>query len=486
MSSDDKKRYLILKDSNIIKGLLILSLPLMINNFMQVFHDLVDTYFVSKIPNFSADSISAISATFPITFTYISLGIGLSIAGTALISQYYGNGQLETARKYATNLIVIAFGVGLFLNVVSYFLAPFIFDWMGTEGYVYDNAVKYIQIRSFELTPVFILFAFRAIRQASGDTVIPTYLGVSAIIINIILTPILVLDNITLFGEAYHLFNIIHFSIPSLTIQGFDFGVSGAAYATLIANTTLLPIMLLILFHSKTGVTVALRYFKVEYQAAKDLITTAIPASLGQAITAIGFAFLNSFIIDYGVDTYSAFSVGNRISSLFLMPVMAIGGIMASYIGQNIGNLNPERAKKAFYQGTMISIVIMAIGSIFGLLIRKQMAGLFLEADPEALALSVQYMFFLFIGLPLMAIFQSYIGLYNGSGKTMFTLAIGVIRLWGLRIPFILFFKNFTSLGSSGIWYAMLLSNFVIAFIGFFFMKKITYEPKINIQPGLQ
>jgi Na+-driven multidrug efflux pump len=85
-----------------------------------------------------------------------------------------------------------------------------------------------------------------------------------------------------------------------------------------------------------------------------------------------------------------------------------------------------------------------------------------------------------------MAIFQAYIGLYNGSGKTMYTLLIGVIRLWGLRIPFILFFKNFTDLGSSGIWYAMLLSNFAIAFIGFFFMTRIKYEPKIKIQAGLE
>jgi len=486
MNSDDKKRYLILKDPNIIKGLLIMSLPLMINNFMQVFHDLVDTYFVSKIPNFSSESISAISSTFPITFTYISLGIGLSIAGTALISQYYGNAQVETARKYATNLIVIAFGIGLFLNVVSYFLAPYIFQWMGTTGYVYDNAVKYIQIRSFELAPVFILFAFRAIRQASGDTVIPTYLGVSAIIINMILTPILVLDSITLFGGTYHIFSLFEFSIRSLTITGFDLGVSGAAFATLIANSLLLPVMILILFRAKTGVTISLKFLKPELQAMKDLITTAVPASLGQAITAIGFAFLNSFIIDYGVDTYSAFSVGNRISSLFLMPVMAIGGIMASYIGQNIGNLNPERAKKAFYQGTIMSVVIMAFGSVIGIVIRRQMAGLFLEADPEALNLSVQYMLFLFMGLPLMAIFQSYIGLYNGSGKTMYTLAIGVTRLWGLRIPLILIFKNFTDLGSSGIWYAMLLSNFGIAIIGFFFMKQIKYEPKIRIEAGLK
>ncbi|QMS84361.1 MATE family efflux transporter [Candidatus Xianfuyuplasma coldseepsis] len=466
MTTDDKKRYLILKDPNIVKGILLLSLPLMINNFMRVFHDLVDTYFVGKIPGYSAEAISSISATFPITFTYVALGIGLSIAGTALISQYYGNGQFDTARKYATNLLVISLGIGLFLNVVSYFLAPYIFDWMGTTGYVYDNSVKYIQIRSFELVPIFIFFAFRAIRQASGDTIIPTYLGVSAIVLNIILTPILVLDQISLFD--------------SLTITGAGLGVPGAAYATLIANTLLLPIGIVILFKSKTGVTITMQYAIPERLASKDIITTAIPASLGQALTAIGFAVLNTFIIDYGVNTYSAFSVGNRISSLFLMPVMAIGGIMSSYIGQNIGNFNPERAKKAFRQGMLASIIIMAVLSVIGLTIRSTMVSWFLAEEPEAMALSIEYTLYLFMGLPLMAIFQAYIGLYNGSGLTIYTLLIGISRLWGLRIPFIVLFKNFTDLGPSGIWYAMLLSNLFIAFIGYFFMKRIKYEPKIR------
>jgi putative MATE family efflux protein len=485
MSSDDKKRYLILKDPNIVKGILLLSLPIMINNFMRVFHDLVDTYFVGKIPGYNAESISSISATMPVTFMYIAIGMGLSIAGTALISQYYGNAQYETARKYATNLIVIAIGIGLLLNVLSWLLAPAIFRWMGTEGYVYDNAVTYIRVRSFELTPVFLFFAFRAIRQASGDTVTPTYLGVGALIINMILTPFLVLDDITLFGEAVNVLGLFTMTIPEIDITGIGLGVAGAAYATLISNIVLMPIAIIILFKSMTGVTISVHHLIPERKASEDLITTAIPASAGQAITAVGFAVLNGFIIDYGTDVHSAFSIGNRISSLFLMPVMAIGGIMASYIGQNIGNLNPERAKKAFYQGTLVSIAVMSLGSITGLFLREQLATFFLE-DADALALSIEYMFFLMIGLPLMAIYQAYIGLYNGSGKTMYTLIIGVTRLWLLRLPLIWFFKQFTTLGSSGIWYAMLLSNLIIAVIGYLFMKRITYKPRIEIEPVLQ
>ena len=84
-----------------------------------------------------------------------------------------------------------------------------------------------------------------------------------------------------------------------------------------------------------------------------------------------------------------------------------------------------------------------------------------------------------------MAIFQAYIGVFNGTGKTVFTFLLGVLRLWAIRIPLLILFGNLTNLGSSGIWYAMLASNFIIAIVGIFFMKRVNYEPKIRVNPGL-
>ena len=81
-----------------------------------------------------------------------------------------------------------------------------------------------------------------------------------------------------------------------------------------------------------------------------------------------------------------------------------------------------------------------------------------------------------------MAVLQSYFGAFNGNGKTTYTLIVGVTRLWGLRIPLILFFTYFTTLGSSGIWTAMLISNFVVMFVGMFFYKKLKFTPKLDLQ----
>ena len=454
MSREDSRRYLILKDPNIYKGLIILALPLMINNFIKTIHDLVDMYFVSKIAGYSAEAVSSISITFPAMFTFLSLGMGLAYAGTALISQLVGSNQMEDARKYATNLFILSIIIGLVLNVISFFGAPIIMRLMGAEGFLLENSIAYLQIRSFELTFLFIFFAFTSIRQSDGDTVTPVVYGVITIIINIILSPIL--------------------------ISYFNLGVHGAAYATLIANVVIFPFVLYQLFYSKNGLRISLKQYRLNKNVSRSILKTAVPASTGQALTAIGFIIMTTIIISYGTETIAAFSVGNRLSSMVLHPVMAIGGVLVAYIGQNVGNLNVERAKETFRKAMILSVGVMVVLSAAALFIREPLAKVFLEGDPGALDLTVKYMFYLIIGLPLMAIFQTFIGTFIGTGNTKYSFILSVTRLWILRIPLIMTFKYFTDMGSSGIWTAMLLSNFIIAFIGYALYKKVRFEPKFN------
>lgn len=466
LTKEDSRRYLILKDSNIYKGLLMLALPLMLNNFIKTIHDLVDMYFVKTIPEYGTQAVASISVTFPVLFTFISLGMGLGIAGTALISQYVGSNQRKDARCYATNLFVISIIVGVVLNVVAYFGSPIIMELMGNKDFVLENSSKYLQIRSFELVFLFIFFAFTSIKQADGDTVTPVIYGVITIIINLILSPILILDEINIIG---------------LSFNGFGLGVPGAAYATLIAQMIVVPFILYQLFFSKNGLTISFTVHSFRRSISKHIFKTALPASSGQALTAIGFIIMTTIIISYGEETLAAFAVGNRIASLILHPVMAIGGVVAAYIGQNIGNLNVERAKETFKKAMILSVGIMIVLSTGVMFLREPLAGLFLE-EASALDLTVRYMFYLIIGLPLMAIFQTFIGTFNGTGHTKYTFIIGVTRLWILRIPLILIFKYFTDMGSSGIWTAMLLSNFVIAFIGFAMYKTLDFKPKISLR----
>ena len=467
LNKDERKSHLILKDPNIYKGLILLALPLMINNFLRTFHDMVDMFFVSRIPDLASESVSAIQMTFPVVFTFISLGIGLSIAGTTLIGQHLGGQNKKMARHYASKLFLIALIAGILFAALAYTFAPIVIGWMGAEGYVLEEAVKYMQIRSLELPLLFIFFAYMGTRQASGDTVSPVLISGSGIVLNTILSPIM----ITTLG----------------------LGVSGAAWATLLGNSIVMPIALYRLFFAKTGVTVDPKDiftskldkhlpFEEKFKTLIKIIKTAAPASFGQAITAIGFGVMNGVIFSYGVETVAAFGVGTRLISMVLHPVMAMGAILSAYIGQNIGAKNPERAKETMVKTFKLSIGIMAAGSLILIPLRAPLASIFLENDPVAYALTQDFMFYILIGLPLMAVYQTFIGTFNGTANTHFTFILAVTRLWGIRLPLIVLFGQlFPDRGSQVIWEVMLISNLLIAVVGYILYRRVDFQPKVDV-----
>ncbi len=454
MSTDAKKSFLILQDKNIFKGLLILSLPLMLNNLLRTLHDIVDMFFVSRIPGFSTESVSAIQLSFPIMFVFIALAIGLSVAGVALISQFVGAKKYDDAKHYAGQLLWVAMIAAALFTTMAYFLAPAIVSAMGATGYVFENTVAYIQIRAFELPYVFTFFALLAVRQSTGDTLSPVYIGGAALILNSIFSPIFV--------------------------QVLGLGVPGAAYATVLGNYLLLPFAIHRLFFAKTGIRLNIRALKPDFKAMGMIVKVAIPASFGQSLTAVGFGVINSLIYAFGIPTVAAFGIGNRITTLVLLPVLAMGSVISAFVGQNIGAMQKERAREVFKKALILTTSILFVGAMIMMPLRASIVGLFIQDDPVALALSVEYLFYILIALPLMGVFQTFIGTFNGTGFTRYSFLLAVIRLWGLRIPIILLFREFTELGPSGIWYGILISNFVIAGVGALFYQRISFEPRVK------
>ena len=127
-SHDEKKSKLILSDNPIWKGIVSLALPVFLANILKTVHDLVDTYFLGQweVSEVATQMQSAISLTWPIFFVFIAFGMGLSVAGNALVGQYLGNKDLVNAKKYATNTIYVSIILGVIFMVTAILLASFI------------------------------------------------------------------------------------------------------------------------------------------------------------------------------------------------------------------------------------------------------------------------------------------------------------------------------------------------------------------------
>ncbi|MFW5888900.1 MAG: MATE family efflux transporter [Bacillota bacterium] len=456
--TSDKKSKLILYKDPIWKGLLYLSFPVFLVNILKTLHDIVDGIFLGRVTGTYGDGLSiatamqsAVSLTWPVFFVFISFGMGLSVAGNALVGQYVGKGDKINAKKFANNTLFIAIFLGVIFNAFVFIFAPQILSTVADNDTVYKYAITYLRIRSFELPVLFLSFAFQAIRRATGDTVTPVIVSASGLILNMILTPILVLY--------------------------YNMGITGAALATVIAQVVLIPAMIHYLVRPKTGISVKFRISELNKIVVKDIFHIGIPASMGQSIQAVGFVILNFLIFSYGPAVSAAFYIGNRINSLVMFPVSAVSTIVAIYIAQNVGAANVKRAKKTVKHGIILGVLMMVVGVAVILPFREAIVGLFSE-DPKALRHAATYTLYIGIGLPLMSLFMTYLNTFQGSGETKYSFILAIVRLWIFRLPFVLITMHVLEWGPVGIWYSMLASNVLAAILGTYLYSKVKFTPK--------
>src|SRR5690606_11703724 len=92
------------------------------------------------------------------------------------------------------------------------------------------------------------------------------------------------------------------------------------------------------------------------------IIDVALPSSIGQSGSALGFMVLNGFIASYGTSTMAAYGMVNRITSLVMQPASGIGAALTSIVGQNIGANQMDRVKEAFRKALVFTVTLGIIG----------------------------------------------------------------------------------------------------------------------------
>lgn len=456
------KSFLILKDNRIIRSIILLALPIMISNVLKSLHDIVDMFFISNIEDdvlIVEAQVSAITVTGPIMQICQALALGLMVAGTAIMSQYIGADKTEKAKKVSSQLLLLSCIIGVFFNVLLFFLAPNILKLMGEDpaSDLFKYSVYYVQYRSFELVGLFVIYAFQATRQSTGDTVTPVIFNAISVILNIILT--------------------------AMFLELFGMDIRGAALATVIANMVILPACIIMMIRKKNNIlNLELKDLKPNIKYIKKLFVLGTPAAISQAFTSLGFLLINSLVINFDGYVINAIGVGNRINSLLLFPAMSVGSVLATFIGQNIGANQIKRAKQCLWSAMIIALAITVLGAVILMFLRKPLVSIFIKPDdnPNAFNMCVYYLFFLLVGLPLMGIFQVWIGCFQGAGRTDFSLCLSTVRLWVLRLPLIWFLMNVIEIGAPSVWYAMVISNFGAVILGTILYKFVDFKPRIS------
>lgn len=425
-------------NGNIRKVLLSLALPVITANAIQTIYQVVDTYWVSKLADGDV-SVAAVNFVWPMVFVTMAFGIGMNIAGTSMISQFIGLGKEREATNVAGQLISFSFVFSVVLALVGLVFGKQLLALLGAEGLIYTYGWQYLSAIFWGMPTMFVFFAFQSIKHGQGDTMTPMILAGVSVVLNMVLDPVFMFT--------------------------LDMGIAGAAWATVLSRALSAIAGIWLLFFRKNGLKLQFSDLPFNVKILRDIVKIGFPAGFGQSIEGFGFMILNVFVLSFGQNIVTAFAIGNSINSLILMPAMGIGAALATMVGQNLGAGQPERAAKVVWESIRLSTIILSIGGLVIFLISPRIIGIFTQ-DPIVLEHGIYYLRLITIAIPLMGIFQSFVGCFQGSGHTVMAMMMTSGRLWALRIPLILLFKYFTPLAEKSVWYAMVISNLIICIFG--------------------
>lgn len=443
------RRELILH-GDIYRAIAVISIPIILNNFIQQLYSLADAFWLGKL---GTAEFASTSFTWPVIYLFNSIGMGLSIAAISLVSQLLGRDDIRSAQKYTNTLINISLIFSIIFMLVGYFTADIIVAMMGASGKLYKFSVIYLKYSYFGIPFIFLYFIYSAIYSAQGKNSIPTLISTSCVILNMILNPFLIFDN-----------------IPIIGLRGLGMGVKGAAIATVLTQALMCFMGFVHLRINKDLIKLdmnSLFIIKWEREILKRIYGIAAPSVIGQMGTAVGFIILNSFIQSYGTDAVAAYGMVNRISGLLNIPPGGIGSAITSIIGQNIGNRNIERVKETFKKASFIVIIMSVVIAIISYIYRFEILQFFIDSpkDSPLMVKAESYMSYTLLTLLMLNMFFIYQGLFQGTGNSKYSMFVDLLRLWGIRIPLLFAFKYFTSLGVTGIWIAMSISNVLVSLI---------------------
>jgi putative MATE family efflux protein len=439
-------------NGNIEKTLLKLAYPLIFFNLIFILYNLTDTFWLGKL---GREAVSAPTVSFPLIWTMMSFGTGFAVAGFAFISQYAGAAQWDRVKHNIANLLSLMFFSSLLLGVIGFFIAPWILYVLGVPADAYMNAVTYLRAMFLGIPFSFEGFAFSFALRAIGDTKTPTVINSVAIFLNVILDPLLI------FGIG---------PFPKLEVLG-------AALATIIAYFIASILSIYFVFSGKLGIKFSLSEFKPDFTLYKRLFAIGLPASIGQSLNAFGFVVVIGIVSQFGSIVIAAYGIGQRIINLIFTVSDGMSMAMSTMVGQNLGVFNFNRIKTIVKKTIVINTILISIPTIIIFLLRTKVFGIFID-DPLVINEGSDFYTYFLIAMPFFGLFFILTSVVRSAGRTKESMVLGVIRVWGLRVPLAYMLKMLWS--SRGIWIGMALSNIIGAGLAYLWYKRETWRETVT------
>lgn len=388
------------------KQIIRFTVPMLIGNIAQQLYNTVDSIVVGQYVGDNA--LAAVGSAMPILNLLLVLFIGISMGASIMVAQYFGAKQKEELSYTVGNCILLTAIAVVIIMVLSLFLVHPLLKLLNTPDSIIGWCYSYLMIMFLGIVGCAYYNILSGVLRGLGD-------AFSALVYLLIST-------------------VLNIGLDLLFVAKFGMGVSGVAWATVIAQT----VSALLCFLRMTKMTdifeLKFRYIKWNKKYARKIIKLGLPSGLTQAIFSMAMVVVQSLTNSFGEMFISANVIVMRVDGFAMLPNFSFGTAMTTYAGQNIGAGAFDRVKKGAKQGTFVAVLTTTILTSLILIFGKQLMGIFTNTT-ELVELSRNMMGIIAVGYIAMAVTQSLSGVMRGVGDTMTPMWISLFTTIVVRVP---------------------------------------------------
>ena len=410
------RRDVDMTEGSIIRHLITFAFPLLIGNIFQQLYNTVDTWVVGNYV--SNEAFSAVGTVGPIINMLIGFFLGLSSGAGVVISQYYGAKKHDKVQDTVHTAILMTIILAVIFTFLGIAMAPFMIRFMKTPESVIPESTAYLTIYFSGVIGLMLYNIGSGILRAVGDSQRPFYFLVVSAVLNTVLDLVFVL--------------------------AFDMGVEGVALATVLAQCTSAVLVMITLMRSDSCIHLSWKKLKIHWDMMKKIIRVGIPAAIQMAITSFSNVFVQSYINFFGADCMSGWTAYGKIDQLLFLPMQSLALASTTFVGQNLGQNQVERAKKGIAISFGLSVISTIIVMIPVLIFSGSLVAFFND-KPEVIEYGTLFLHWITPFYVLCCVNQVYSGALRGAGNSRAPMVIMLVSFVGFRQLYLFVVANFIS-----------------------------------------
>ena len=429
-------------EGSIPEKMLRFAAPLFLGNLFQQLYNTADALIVGNM--LGSGALAAVSATGTLVFLIISLFVGISAGAGVLISRYFGSQDHEKLEKAVHTNVAFSLAAGGLMTIFGVLLTPTFLEWMDTPPDVQDQAADYIRIFFAGSLGLVLYNGLRGIMQAVGDGKNPLRYLVFCSCLNVVL-------DIAFIGL-------------------FHAGVEGAALATIISQFLSGLLCLRRLLHTDGPYRVELRKIRFDWPTLDLIVRYGLPSGIQNSVIAIANVVVQANINDFGTMAVAGCGAYSKIEGFAFLPITSFTISLTTFVGQNLGAREYERAKKGARFGLLCA---MGTAELIGLLLYLA-APWVLRAftrEAEAIAFGVDKARICALFFCLLAASHGLAAVLRGAGKAVIPM-ISMLSFWCvIRVVFLHFMVPITQSINTVNWVYPLTWALSTVFLGLYYKR---------------